>query len=225
MNKIQKLCDMASKLVGVKESGKNKGKMVEEFQKAVDGKAQGEPWCMAFVQYCIKKSDEFGGDKSWLFKTEHVLTCWNKSPREARLNKPEVGSVIIWNYYKNGKPTSSGHTGIVEKIIDSKTMITIEGNTGDGSAINREGDGVYRRKRMIGNSGSFVLLGYLKPWKNPVFKIESEKPKENEEIVKQKSFTKKDKELEIEVIPEPKLEPKTNAWENLINFFNRFMPH
>jgi hypothetical protein len=219
MNKIQKLCGIASKLVGVKESGKNKGKMVEEFQKAVDGKAQGEPWCMSFVQYCIKKTDEFGGISSWIFKTEHVLTCWNKSPKEARLSKPEVGAIVIWNYYKNGKPTASGHTGIVEKIIDNKTMITIEGNTSDGIGINREGDGVYRRKRLIGNSGSFVLLGYLKPWKNPLVVVESEKPKENEEVVKQKAVTKKDKELEIEIIPEPKLELKPNAWEKLLKLF------
>jgi len=56
---IHPLVEEALKWVGTMEKGgDNKGPEVEEFQKAVDGKAQKEPWCMAYVQFCIKKVEE-----------------------------------------------------------------------------------------------------------------------------------------------------------------------
>lgn len=201
------LCETAATYVGVREEGGyNKGKMVEEFQRAVDGKAEGESWCMAFVQYCLKKVDASGGAASWIFKTEHCLTCWNKTPKEARLTKPEVGSIVIWNHYQNGKPTTAGHTGIVEKIVDANTMITIEGNTGAGDGINREGDGVYRRKRLIGNSGSFVVLGFLKPWKNVETMAQPVEP------------TVDEKKAQVEIIPAPSNPQVLGFWNSLMTF-------
>ena len=41
----------AEACVGIREQGgNNKGPLVELMQKTVDGKAQAEAWCMAFVQ-------------------------------------------------------------------------------------------------------------------------------------------------------------------------------
>jgi hypothetical protein len=47
------LVEFAKKYVGTKEDPKkdNSGELIVLFQKAVDGKAQGEPWCMAFTQF------------------------------------------------------------------------------------------------------------------------------------------------------------------------------
>ncbi len=147
----------AKKWIGTKESqGDNKGPDVEEFQKAVDGVAAGEPWCMAFVQFCLKK---IGGSE--LFQSEHCLTVWNKTPVEHRRKHPVPGVVVIWRM----KGTLSGHAGIVTRV-NGELMRTIEGNTGPGAGVVREGDGVYEKSRSSypTKHAKMELLGFLWPW-------------------------------------------------------------
>lgn len=160
----------ASRWIGAKESGgDNKGQIVEMFQKAVDGKAQGEAWCLAFAQFCINQVDCLydemtlsSNPPSPLKKTEHCLTLWNAS-QAYRIQTPEVGCLVLWQHWKDGKPTSSGHVGIV-KAIKEDSLITIEGNTGDGLGIVREGDQVAQRERPTRDLGSMKLLGFIKVW-------------------------------------------------------------
>lgn len=159
--------------LGVSEQGgNNRGQVIEIFQKTVDNRAVGEPWCMGFVQYCLMKADKFTNkildydleDKylNQLFKTEHCVTCWLKSPVECRLDGPEVGSIVIWQ--KRG--SMSGHTGLVVTVDRTNGFIwTIEGNTGPmDKEINREGDGVYLKKRSLTPAGSLQIKGFLNPW-------------------------------------------------------------
>ena len=48
------LAAMAELHIGIREvGGENQGQMVKRFQRSLDGKAVGEPWCAAFVCYCI----------------------------------------------------------------------------------------------------------------------------------------------------------------------------
>jgi hypothetical protein len=95
--------------------------------------------------------------KSKIFKSEHCLTVWNNSPKELRLKEPEVGCLVIWQYDN----TTNGHVGIVTKV-NKNTIETIEGNTGTGAGVVREGDGVYARKRSKAGSDKMKILGYLK---------------------------------------------------------------
>lgn len=149
--------DIALKYVGVHEAtGHNDGAQIEEFQRAVDGKTQGESWCMAFVQHCLKQVNE----PTDLYKSEHCMTVWNKSPHELRVDKPYAGCIVIWN--KTG--SQSGHTGIVQTIVEPDHMITIEGNTSDGTGINADGDGVYIRKRSLTGTDAFKVVGFLDPF-------------------------------------------------------------
>jgi uncharacterized protein (TIGR02594 family) len=158
----------ASRWVGVTEKGgENRGQVVEMFQKAYDNLAQGEPWCMAFVQFCLKNTEAmylatFGKQDapSKLFATEHCLTCWAKTPPECRLSQPEVGAVVIWRHGQ----TASGHTGIVTAVDGNGGFSTIEGNTGAGVGVVREGDGVFRRERTMAGAGDMRVVGFLKPW-------------------------------------------------------------
>ena len=152
------LVEFARQFIGTKEEGgDNKGSLVELFQKALDGKAAGEAWCMAFVQYCVLEVERLTKTKSKIFKSEHCLTVWNKSPKELRLEKPEVGCLVIWQY----GDTINGHVGIVTKV-NKNTIETIEGNTGTGAGVVREGDGVYARKRSKFGSDKMQIKGYLK---------------------------------------------------------------
>jgi len=164
----------AHRWLGVRENGgQNKGKDVERFQKAVDGKASGEPWCACFVAFCVKEVDRRYSESfpdhplmptSKLYETEHCLTLWGRSPFECRVFEPEEGSIAVWGHYQLGKATGKGHVGIVIGH-DLETFHTIEGNTSAGDGINREGDGVYLRIRNIREYGiNFKLIGFLRPW-------------------------------------------------------------
>lgn len=160
MTKTEQLVAEASRWIGVKEKGgDNRGVEIERFQRAIDGHASGQSWCMAFVQYCLSQV----GD-SELFRSSHCLTVWNNSPKELRLSKPVPGSIMIWRK----KGTAQGHTGIVTAVYDDTTVETIEGNTGPMSVVSREGDGVYRKMRSTHPvMGNMIVVGWLKPWMNP----------------------------------------------------------
>lgn len=154
------------------QGGDNRGQVVEMFQKAVDGKAQGEPWCLAMVQFCVMMVDrqydyihQICSLPHSLFKTEHCLTLWNQTPIQQRRNHPEPGLVVVW---KHGN-SSSGHAGIVTEITADGRFKTVEGNTGPskGSEIVREGDGVYEKVRDREGSGSMKVLGFICPWLEP----------------------------------------------------------
>ena len=150
----------AAKWVGVKEvGGDNKGPEVEMFQKSVNGIAVGQSWCMDFMQYCIKAVEKEFSLTSPIFRSEHVLTVWNKSPVSMRSTAPEVGYLMFWQHVG----TSNGHVGVVTRVGPKAGVVsTIEGNTGDGEGVVREGDGVYRRLRACEGTVKMKVLGYMK---------------------------------------------------------------
>jgi hypothetical protein len=55
--KTSLFCFEAKRWVGVMQEGHNGGQIIAMFQRAVDHHADGEPWCMAFVQYCITMTE------------------------------------------------------------------------------------------------------------------------------------------------------------------------
>ncbi len=146
----------AKKWVEVREHGFNKGKEVEMFQKAVDGVASGEPWCMAFVQFVAKQVMAQVGSlksKGKLVQSEHCMTVWNKTEEKNKSQVGGKGMIAIWRHGQG----PSGHTGFAQ---DAGTVYfnTIEGNT--NKAGSREGDGVYEKKRlMVG--GKMKLMGFV----------------------------------------------------------------
>lgn len=159
----------AQRWVGICEQGNNAGQLIELFQKTVDGKAQQESWCMSFVQFCLKNVDaQYGAvigectkDRHLLERSEHCLTVWNKSPVACRSDKPVIGAVVIW---KHGDGPS-GHTGIVTGLkMDPEFFTTVEGNTGPGAGVVREGDGIFEKTRSVKGSGEMKILGWLLPW-------------------------------------------------------------
>lgn len=161
----------AQRWIGIKEWGNNQGPMVERFQKAVDGRAVGEPWCMAFVQYCISEVDALFAEcfseeqcsASGIYRSEHVLTTFNNS-KACQISSPEPGSIICWQMWDGNRPTSSGHTGIVVKVLAPDRVYCVEGNTKDDQGVNREGDGVYLKERTILDSGRMRVKGFLRAW-------------------------------------------------------------
>lgn len=172
LDKKLMLVEHARRWIGTKEKGgPNKGPEVEMFQRTVDGKAQGESWCAAFVWFCIDSvtkgyTSVHGSDAfpSWLFRSEHVLTLWNNSTKAARDPVPAVGNLMVWQFWEQGKQTTKGHVGIVSEVMANGYVKTIEGNTGAGPGVVREGDGVYERVRKVAGNDTMKVKGFLDPW-------------------------------------------------------------
>ena len=167
MSKQKRLIEIAKSYIGTKEiGGDNKGPQVEKFQKALGGPAVQQAWCVDFIHYCAKEVDsEQGGTPSALYKSQLVMDVWNKTDPSLRLSNPEPGCVMLWEHHKDGKRTGLGHAGIVTHVGVS-VVDTIEGNTSDGSGINRDGDGVYSRQRSIASSpkSTMKVLGFIRIW-------------------------------------------------------------
>jgi len=152
----------AKSFIGTTEvGGDNKGPMIELFQKAVDNVAAGEPWCAAFLCYCIRDTEARFGVPCGLKLSEHCMTLWNTNSAQRR-TEPKPGYIAVWKK----KNTTSGHVGLVTSVSrDQPTKFhTIEGNTGPGTGIVREGDGVYAKTRSMSPMGDMILLGFLEPW-------------------------------------------------------------
>lgn len=155
------LVETAQSFVGVHESGSdNHGPEVEKFQAAVDGKAQGEPWCLCFVMYCVAHVEAALPIKSRLFRTEHCLTAWNRTPEDLRVPDAERGAIVLWQR----QSSFAGHAGIVVGKRSPEVFLTVEGNTTDGKDIEREGDGVFQKYRRLHGNGIFRRLGFIQPF-------------------------------------------------------------
>lgn len=157
----------ATKWVGVKEKGgNNKGPEVERFQKAVDGKAQAEAWCMAFMQFCVKEIEKRYNVKSKIARSEGCTDCYDRTPADMKMKSPKKGALVIWNY----KGSWKGHTGVVRSFNDDR-IYTIEGNTGDGEGVVRDGDGVFKRDRSRWGEGNMQIKGYILPFPEGLQKV------------------------------------------------------
>ena len=160
---IPKLIEIATGELGVHEVGNNAGARVEEYQKAVDNRAQHESWCMAFVQWCIKQAEQETGIRLDMLRTEHCLTLWNWAKQHRYTHTglgdeyAQPGDIMIMQH----GDTTSGHTGIVTSAAPGVLVVnTIEGNTNRAGSSN--GDGVYRKTRTItGPNAGLHILGFI----------------------------------------------------------------
>lgn len=157
------LIEVAKRYEGTHEvGGDNLGPQVEEFQRAVDSVASREPWCMCFVQHCVKETESMTGRRSLIFRSESVMQTWRNSPIALRRGGPYPGFIVLWQHGK----TEMGHCGILTLVpSDLKSFESIEGNTSPGHWIDRNGDGVYLKIRPKPWSiGGMNLLGFLDPF-------------------------------------------------------------
>lgn len=160
--------------IGVTEEGYNAGAFVEKYQKSCIPALQlGDPWCAAFVRYrfvaaahaLVRKlpngfpSTGYCPDwKNYAKKTGTwvpVQTAMN-FPAE----RPRPGDLALF-YFKSMKRVA--HIGIVIAVHDWG-VTTVEGNTGPESGdglVERNGDGVYRKRREwmeLGQFGGFMRV-------------------------------------------------------------------
>ncbi len=157
---LMTLIEVAKKEIGVKEDpiGSNCGARIEEYQRAVDGRANAESWCMCFVQFLVKEVEKANKVKSLLFRSESCMTVWERSPIEMRRESPSPGCIAIWQLGNS----RAGHTGIVTEVLKDGKFTSVEGNTTIDKGIIREGFGVFFKTRSLKTTQSFKLKGFLK---------------------------------------------------------------
>lgn len=147
----------AKPFVDVSEHGENKGEIIEMLQKTVDGKAQGEPYCLAFVMTVLAFVEKKLNMVSMLKSTEGCLDLWNTtSPHLKTTRFPLPGYIAIWQHGN----TSKGHAGLVLRVTDYYFK-TIEANSWspDGKS-----QGIHTHERLFDGDGSMKLLGFICPF-------------------------------------------------------------
>lgn len=128
--------------IGVRETGFNKGKRVEEYLKAAK-LLPGNAWCAAFITWTFKqcniKAVVSGYSPNW-FQSNIVYK------RDDNVNRHySVAAGDVFGLYFESKKRIA-HVGFIDKQ-DGNYFITVEGNTNEAGS--REGDGVYRKRRHI----------------------------------------------------------------------------
>ena len=105
---------------------------------------QGQPWCAAFVSWCMMKA--FGLDTAKkLLKHWPYVYCPTMADLFTLNSNPKVGDIVI--FYRNGTFT---HTGIVIKVSGDRFW-TVEGNTSGGSTIIANSGGVCQKSYYNSN--------------------------------------------------------------------------
>lgn len=139
------------------EGGMNRGARVEQYQKIV-GLRPGDPWCAAFVAWCVAKSRQADSAPAWC--SGSAITTWHRGARRAGAAgqaTPRLADFAAqvrpgWVWVRAKDPAGAdlaragtwvqGHCGIVVGV-DNVGFYTVEGNTNAQGA--RDGDGVYRK--------------------------------------------------------------------------------
>lgn len=133
----EKALAWADSFVGKREEGRNAGPFVVMLLSSIGLKA-GNPWCAAFLSYCLTKSGYLGGP-TWGRGSVKRWVEWAESKGKLS-GSPERGCLVYW-LNKNG----TGHIEIFAGFGADGKYRTIGGNT--NSDASREGDGVYKKLR------------------------------------------------------------------------------
>lgn len=129
--------------IGVRElTGNNDGERVSEYLQAAN-LVKGNPWCAAFVTWTFKQANIStvisGYSPAWFPNRNTIYTRGSATNRI-----PDRADVFgIWFSSKN----RIAHVGFIDDWSDTNSYcITVEGNTNEAGS--REGDGVYKKRRL-----------------------------------------------------------------------------
>lgn len=155
MNPQAIIADIAETEIGVREVTRNQAPAIEKYWTATsyaDGMANREPWCSAFVAWCVQtarvcdgilrvgRRPDFAAVRQW------VPWAVENGGMILRPEKAKRGDIVVFTF---------SHIGIVTGI-DAGVLWTVEGNTNEAGM--REGDGVYRRRRGHDSVSAVIRL-------------------------------------------------------------------
>lgn len=166
---LEKLVEIASSQVGVKEvGGNNNGPKIREYQAATNLKPASWPWCAAFCCWVIREWLKDKDNVQWLGLKQVTTEQWRPKtaaafgfatwakdrPATTKVlsgrAKPQVGDFVIFDF---------SHIGIVVKINSNGTIQCVEGNTnGRGTRDSVSGDGVWSKARSTSLVRNYVRI-------------------------------------------------------------------
>ena len=150
--------DTALSYVGTRELGTNRGPAVERFLRSV-GLGPGNAYCAAFVSYCLEAAGAVEPAVRSGLAYRFISRQRSIEAREVLRGVVEIvpGTILVW---RKGK-TTRGHTGFVVAWSGGASGETVEANTGPGLYGNqRDGDGVWRRRRVIEPGNYFRITHF-----------------------------------------------------------------
>jgi hypothetical protein len=155
MTTSQDVLTVARRQVGIKENppGSNRSKFGSWY--GLDA----NPWCAMFVSYCFHQAGmplAIQTKKGFAYCPSGVE--WFKKANRWSTSNPQPGDVVFYCWRGDG---IADHVGIVDRVVSSSEIISIEGNTSPVNDTN--GGEVMSRSRT-----SAVILGYGKPDYNQV---------------------------------------------------------
>lgn len=142
--------------LGVRETtGRNDGLRVETYLKYV-GLGKGNPWCAAFVCWSLGQNKISNPRSGWspaLFPSGNVIYLRTRNKNST----PGAGDVFGL-YFPEKKRIA--HVGFIDgwPVNNDKWVITVEGNTNEAGS--REGDGVYRKRRL--KTSVYAVSNFIK---------------------------------------------------------------
>ena len=168
--------DLAIANVGVQEVGENRGKAVEAYQASCKPPVPaGSPWCAAHVRFRHKQAatqlgivyDEtfprsaYCPDWSRWFKSNGLWLPVQHIRDETTTKRPRRGDLALFYFSALSR---IAHIGIVTKV-EEWGVYTVEGNTSpepsDELSVERDGDGLYAKKRNWSEFGKFGGFGFV----------------------------------------------------------------
>lgn len=139
----QKVVGIYSAEIGVRErTGNNDGEKVEMYLKSC-GLKKGQPWCAAFVTWTFQQAGVetviSAYSPSWFPAKKVIYTHGSKQ------NLIPVQADVFGIYFSSKGRIA--HVGFIDQWAENSSFcITVEGNTNEAGS--REGDGVYRKRRL-----------------------------------------------------------------------------
>lgn len=145
---LQKSHCIARSQIGVTEkTGKNDGKQVEMYLASVN-LPKGNPYCAAGQYWCFKEAVRLLKLQEFLipiYRTGSTYLMFNKAKQIGKKvsYKPQKNDLLFWVV------TTTGHVERIDSVLKGGWVKTIAFNTSSGTGNQRDGEGVYYKKRNI----------------------------------------------------------------------------
>jgi uncharacterized protein (TIGR02594 family) len=116
----------AERRAGAREiGGNNQGSFVQKYLRPA-GLTPPQPWCAAFVSWCLRAAARSIGVEAPLPYTASARLLWSLGRRRGLLaSTPQAGDIVVWSRGKSTGPY--GHAGIVSMVTEGG-FCAIEGN-------------------------------------------------------------------------------------------------
>lgn len=156
---IGKLISIARGEIGIRETSKNQGPGIAKYWPTTSypqGYNNREPWCAAFMCWCIKQAGLFSEEHRPKSAAAYKLggfEAWARGvyPSAVLTMRPssiKTGDIVIFSF---------SHIGIATSDSDSNgSFRTIEGNT--NAQGSRDGNGVWEKTRNIASLRSSIRI-------------------------------------------------------------------